>query len=187
MPSQKKPSQHQLLKNLKKNLLNATRIAVIGVGSELRGDDVAGVFVAKAIQKSRKRPSNLKAFIGCTAPENITGEVCRYLKKAKGKSAHIILVDAAQMDLKHGHARILEAEGISGTSFSTHVLPLAILISYFEKRSGCGISVIGIQPKDTSFGSEPSEEIRRAVDTVSSIILSAIPKGDGAGCKQRKK
>lgn len=184
---QRKPNQYQLLKNLRRNLLNATRIAVIGVGSELRGDDVAGVLIAKAIQKSKERPANLKAFIGCTAPENITGEVCRYFKKAKGKSAHIILVDAAQMDMQYGSAKILEAEAISGTSFSTHVLPLAILISYFQKQIDCGVSVIGIQPKDTSFDNKPSKEVIHTVDIVSSTIIRAVPRNSRANGKQQKK
>lgn len=144
------------------------------------------MLVAKAIQKSKERSANLKAFVGCTAPENITGEVCRYLKKAEGKSAHIILVDAAQMDMQYGSTKILEAEAISGTSFSTHVLPLAILIAYFQKQIDCSISVIGIQPKDTSFGNKPSKEVIHAIDIVASTIIRAIPGCPRASRKQRK-
>lgn len=151
-------------------------VAVIGVGSELRGDDIVGVLVAEALQKSKKAPSRLKAFIGCTAPENITGEVKKFLSTVKDEAAHIILIDAAQMNSKPGTIRLLEAEAIQGTSFSTHVLPLPILISYFQRQINCGISVIGIQPKCTDFGKEPSKEVLKAVPIIAREILYSILK-----------
>jgi len=176
MPSQKKlnlpPSP--LLQQLKKSLSKARRIAVIGVGNDLRADDIAGSAIAEAIQKSRKRPSNLQAFIGYSAPENITGEVTKFLAKSKGHAAHIIIVDAADIGLKPGGAKLLEAEAIAGTSFSTHLLPLAILIAYFKNQINCGISVIGIQPKVTTFGKPPSKEILLAIKSVTSAILSSV-------------
>jgi len=142
----------------------------------LRGDDIIGVLIAEALHKSKKRPSCLKAFVGCTAPENITGEVKKFLRNAKDDAAHIILVDAAQMDAKPGTIKLLEAEAIKGTSFSTHVLPLPILMSYFQAQINCGVSVIGIQPAHTDFGAEPSKEVLRTVNKVISIIISSIPK-----------
>jgi len=177
MPSQRKPNQSQLLKKLIKNLLNAGRIAVIGVGSPLRGDDVAGVAVTELIRKSKKRPSFLKAFIGCTAPENITGEVIKFLGKKSNGLPHILFVDAAQMDLKPGSVCILETNDIEGTSFSTHVLPLAILISYFQQQIKCKISVIGIQPENTDFGISPSVKVLNAVKSVADDILYAATHG----------
>jgi len=132
--------------------------------------------VAEAIRKSKKRPTCLKAFIGCTAPENITGEVKKFLHRAKNEAAHIILVDAAQMDSKPGTIRLLEAKAIEGTSFSTHVLPLPILMAYFQAQINCGISVIGIQPRNTDFGKEPSKEVLLAVPAITKCILLAVPE-----------
>ena len=176
-------------------MAEARRIAVIGVGSELRGDDIAGVSVARRLIKAPGRPSHLQAFAGCTAPENITGEVIQFLSPVvtrrttsesiflpdvstladmPGRKAHIILVDAAQMGLEPGLTKILPLEDIEGTSFSTHVLPLAILISYFTTQVDCGVTVIGIQPKYTDFCEKPSPEVRRAITAVSSAILASL-------------
>jgi hydrogenase 3 maturation protease len=174
MPSRKRPSR-LLQQNLQKSLLKACRIALIGVGSELRGDDIAGVAVAEKLNKSPRCPSILKAFIGCTAPENITGEVTNFLSKVKGKDGHIIVVDAADMDIEPGAIKLLDPEEITGTTFSTHVLPLAILIDYFKNQLDCGITVIAIQPKSTSFDSKPSPQIKRAINTVTSLILKSLP------------
>jgi hydrogenase maturation protease HycI len=172
MPNPGNPNL-QLTNSLRQNLLDAERVAVIGVGSELRGDDIAGVAVAETLGNSKKRPATLAVFAGHTAPENITGEVRRFLK---GRRGHIILVDAADMGTKPGTVRLLSHTEIGGTSFSTHVLPLAILISYLRSQLKCGISVIGIQPRDTAFGKKPSSVVTRAVKAVCSSILAAIPK-----------
>ena len=37
--------------NIKKKLENAKKVAVIGIGSELRSDDAAGLLVAEKLQK----------------------------------------------------------------------------------------------------------------------------------------
>ena len=68
-------------------LKGAVRVAVLGVGSELRGDDIAGILVINALQKSKKINKNikLKTFEGSTAPENITGELRAF------KPTHLVL------------------------------------------------------------------------------------------------
>jgi len=100
--------------------------------------------------------------------------VIKFLGKSKGRTAHIIIVDAADMGLKPGEAKLLEAEAIAGTSFSTHLLPLAILISYFRNQIDCGISVVGIQPKVTTFGKPPSKEILLSIRSVTSAIIASV-------------
>ena len=68
----------KLKMQLKQKLENAGKVAVLGVGSELRGDDVAGIMAAEQIERiSRPKTTapELKVFIGHTAPENLTGEI----------------------------------------------------------------------------------------------------------------
>ena len=61
------------MKNLKPELKGASKIVVLGVGSELRGDDIAGILAAENLKG--KTSDKLQVLIGGTAPENLTGEI----------------------------------------------------------------------------------------------------------------
>ncbi|MDD2752350.1 MAG: hydrogenase maturation protease, partial [Candidatus Omnitrophica bacterium] len=102
-----------LEKHLKTRLSKAKRIAVLGVGSELKGDDAAGMLVARQIKENK----NLKVFLGSTAPENITGEIKKFAPH------HLLIIDTAMMQEKSGTIKIFPGKAIGGVSFSTHRLP----------------------------------------------------------------
>ena len=94
-----------LTTELKNRLKAAKRIAVLGVGSELRGDDVAGMLVAGAVQKKSKK---IRVFLGATAPENLTGEIIKF------KPTHLIIVDTADIKEKPGTI-LFEIAGVDET------------------------------------------------------------------------
>jgi len=143
-----------LTQKLQKILRNAGRVAVLGVGSELRGDDAAGIFIARQLDAScgRKR-SRVKVFIGDTAPENLTGEIKRY------KPTHIVIVDSADMGTPPGTIRLIDPDEVGGVTFCTHSLPLKVLTDYLRRSLECTIAIIGIQPKRLGFGSSVSKEV----------------------------
>jgi hydrogenase 3 maturation protease len=155
-----------LEKSLKNSLKDAGRIAVLGVGSELRGDDIAGILVAQELDKPSKR---LKSFIGSTAPENFTGEIKRF------NPTHLVIVDPADMaGSKAGAIKLIDSKEISNFSFCTHRLPLKIMADYLIKCIDCEIIFIGIQPKTLDFGKPYSAEIKRSVKRVASAIKNII-------------
>ena len=52
----------------------AKRLAILGIGSDLRGDDGAGMLVAEKLEKSLKKikaSPEVRIFLGATAPETI--------------------------------------------------------------------------------------------------------------------
>ena len=78
-----------LEKFLKNRLKEASRVAILAIGSEFRGDDAAGLLVAENLKKLLKVSSRkFKVFIGATAPENLTGDIKRF------NPSHILLVDS---------------------------------------------------------------------------------------------
>ncbi len=177
MATRPKPLPPALLKKaLKTSLRDACRIAVLGIGSELRGDDAAGILVADKLQKllTRSRSGRVKVFDGGTAPENLTGEIIRFLREGKGVG-HVVLVDAADLKAKPGSICLLSPDDLAGVSFSTHQLPMSILVSYLQKSVGCNVTLMGIQPKDVKFGAKVSPEIRKAASSLASMLCSAIP------------
>jgi hydrogenase 3 maturation protease len=154
-----------LEKSLKSRLKDAERIAVLGVGSELRGDDIAGILVAQGFLKPSKK---LKAFIGNTAPENFTGEIKRF------NPTHLIIVDSADMvKTKAGTIKLIDSKDISNFSFCTHRLPLKIMADYLIKCINCEIIFLGIQPKTLDFGVSCSGDVKKAVKRVSGAIKKA--------------
>lgn len=157
-----------LTKELKNRLKGSGKIAVLGIGSEFRADDAAGMLVAKNILKNSKRSRRLKAFLGETAPENLTGEIKDY------KPAHIIIIDTADIKQKPGTVLLMDEKDLgAGVSFSTHKLPAKILMDYFIRSLKCGIIFIGIQPKTIIFGKKVSKEVSGAVKGVSAAIREA--------------
>ena len=110
-----------LKETLNSSVTAGEKLAILGIGSELRGDDGAGILVVEKLQKSlsklKKRPA-VKIFVGGTAPENLTGEIKRY------KPSHIIIVDTADFKERPGTVIILAPGDVgSGVSFSTHKMP----------------------------------------------------------------
>lgn len=162
-----------LAKELVIRLKDAKRIAVLGIGSDLRADDNAGMLVAEAINKYAIRNTRdairTRAFLGSTAPENLTGEIKRF------DPTHLIIIDTADIKVKPGAVLLLKAEDLgAGVSFSTHKLPAKILIDYFTKSMKCDIVFIGIQPKSLKFGGRVSREVMSSVKEVASAIKKGV-------------
>lgn len=134
-------------------------MAVLGVGSELRGDDVAGVLVARKLKAwcGRTHSKRLAAFAGTSAPENLTGEIARF------SPSWVVMIDAAHLGREPGTVEIVTREKIGGLSFSTHMLPAPIVLDYLEKTTGCRSLVIGIQLEQTEVLAKPSKSVTGAV------------------------
>ena len=130
-------------------------VVVLGVGSELRSDDAAGVRVAAEL--ARASLPGVRTVDGGTAPENCTAEL-RQLDPL-----HLIIVDSAHMQESPGAVRLIESADIGGSSFGTHSLPLSVLADYVRREIGCRVTVIGIQPSSIEFGEEMSAEVSAAV------------------------
>lgn len=156
---------------LRENLEGANRVAVLGVGSELRGDDQAGLLVVERLRKRCKVNGScpqLELFYGATAPENLTGEIKNY------RPSHLILVDAADVEKDPGTVEVISHELISGVSFSTHMMPLKIIVDYMLDSINCKVMVIGIQPKSLEYTGPVSSEIRASVRQVATAIEAVV-------------
>ena len=154
-----------LTTELKNRLKGSKRTALLGVGSELRGDDAAGMLVAETVSKKSKK---VKVFFGSTAPENLAGEIIKY------EPSHIIIVDTADIKQKPGTVLLLNAEDLAqGVSLSTHKLPPKVMMDYFAKELKCKIFIVGIQPKTIKFDATVSKEVKSSVKMVASAIIGA--------------
>jgi hydrogenase 3 maturation protease len=157
--------------NLQQRLENGSRIGVLGVGSELRADDVAGILVAQRIKKltgDKKTGPEIETFIGATAPENLTGEIKRF------HPSHLVIVDAADLDAEPGTISVMDPDSIGGTTFCTHSLPLKVMIDYLLESFDCRVTIIGIQPKSLAVGAPVSKEVLEAVESLSAMLCDDL-------------
>lgn len=152
---------------LQSKLKEAKRIAILGIGSDLKGDDAAGVLVAKKINEEIKS-SNVLAINCGASPENFTGVVNKF------NPTHIIIIDSADLKEHPGFMRIIDLSEINGVSFSTHRLPTKIMIDYLVKCLNCEAIILGIQPKSLKFGESVSAEVKEACLKLSEIICGII-------------
>jgi hydrogenase 3 maturation protease len=150
----------------------ATRIAFLGVGSELRGDDAAGLLVAEHLEEilpaSLGRGKEWKVFLGGTAPENFTGVIKGF------NPSHVVIIDSADMRGKAGEVRIIDPQQLSGITFCTHQLPLNIMVDYMRESLQCEVTIIGIQPQSLAFGEGISQQVHDAVHGVAEAIKDAL-------------
>ncbi len=119
----------QALSRLKPN--NApVRTAVVGVGSELHGDDAAGILAARLLLPLLAGHDHLLVIDAGPAPENCTGTLRRFQPDL------VLLIDAAQMNDPAGAVGWLPWQSIDGISASTHTLPLHLVAQYPPDGTG---------------------------------------------------
>ena len=161
-----------LKKELKVRVKGAKRIAVLGIGSPLRGDDVLGLLIIEELKKALikvKKTLPLKLFSCGSIPENYTGEIKKF------KPSHFLIVDAVDTGKKAGKISIIDAKKRSAdVSFSTHRLPIKMLIDYLSHYLDCQIISIGIQPKSIEFGIPLSKEVEKNIKKVSFLIKEVL-------------
>ena len=156
---------------LKNKLKYAQRIAILGVGSQLRADDAAGLLIAqelKAYIKGKKKRNLLKVFLGETAPENLTGQIKKF------KPTHLIIIDAVDFQKEVGALRVINICAEAGVSFSTHRVPIGILRDYLYKSIRCETILIGMQPGSTEFCGCVSERVQESIKSAYKEIREAL-------------
>jgi hydrogenase 3 maturation protease len=141
-------------------------VVLLGVGSELRGDDAAGIRIAQRME-SLHLPG-VSALDGGTAPENLTGEIRRL------SPSHLIIIDSADMGDPPGAVRLLDPDDIGGMSFGTHALPLSVLAGFLSKETGCRVTIMGIQPRSLEFDAGLSREVAQAVDEAIEALAACL-------------
>ncbi len=148
-------------------LKDADRVAIVGVGSEMRGDDAVGIEVVRGLRHKLKS-SRVLLVEGGVAPENFTSPIRRF------KPSHVIFIDATDFGAKPGEVILAEPEAITGQSISTHTLPLSLLAGYLREQTGAKIMLVGIQPARAQMGAEMSGPIKDAVEKVNEALMREL-------------
>jgi len=154
--------------NLKNWLSKAQRVIVAGIGNPLRKDDFVGVEIVRSLQN---KVSQSVYIIECeTVPESFMESITEF------KPTHILVIDAALLNLKPGSSKLIEpGQMIRQTAISTHALPLRIFCEYLAKTTGAKIALLLIQPKDAGFGEGLTAELKKAAVKLTNLLSRILP------------
>jgi hydrogenase 3 maturation protease len=159
---------------LRRTVSASRRIVVLGIGNPDRGDDGAGVAVARSLEKrpsviaARSRPEGraLKITLGRETPESVTGEIRSFAPDL------VILVDAAAGGRPPGAVFLVPPERIAVEDVSTHRLPLGLLLRYLEEDIGTKTLVFAVQPGMNQSGRKLSAPVRAGVESMAELLSS---------------
>lgn len=154
---------------LRKWLQECSKLAVLGIGNPLRGDDAVGLEILRFL--NGKVPYNVRLIEAYTMPENFTGEVERF------KPSHVLLIDAASFRSKPGAVRLIPPEDIEGVVVSTHALPLSIFAEVVQLSVKAKVLLLGVRPKTVRFVEGLSPEVEKAAKYIAealAVILAGV-------------
>lgn len=159
-----KAEAHDLKLDIKNRIKG--KVTIAGIGNIIRGDDGLG---PKLIELLRKRKINASLFDCGTAPEN-------YIFPMLTTSCDtLILIDAADLKIAPGQARVLDLENIANISFSTHNPSPRLFIDLLKMgKEDLNIFIVSVQSKNTSLGVPLSEEVLKGLEVLTNAISEAL-------------
>lgn len=137
------------------------------IGNRDGGDDAVGPWIYDLLQKESSGVISLDCG---TAPENFTSSVKQYHPHT------VLIIDAAEMSLPVGSIRYIRKENLGRMQFSSHRMPLSILMDYLENE-GFHCLLIGIQPGVMSgaMSNAVKKSARHLADMIQMEKIEQIP------------
>ena len=154
-----------LEEGLRRFISGAKRVAVLGIGNDLRTDDGLGPFIVAGL--NLQHPDLIVENVG-SVPEAFARPLADF------GAERVIMVDAADMRKPAAHIDLITKERIGGITISTHSMPLSLLMMYLEQETGGKTVLLGVQPKSIVFGEGLTPEVRLAAQKVIRILRRVL-------------
>jgi hydrogenase 3 maturation protease len=152
-------------------LAGADKLAILGVGNKDNGDDGVGLYITEILQEA-ELPEQVTIYYCERVPEHFLGKIANLAPN------RVIVLDAADMKEIPGAIAIFPKEMIAqGFHFSTHTLSLTMLEEFLKPIvPEVVIFYVGIQPKQTKFMTDLSEECKEASEEFAELLIERIKK-----------
>lgn len=150
-------------------MIENSKIKVIAVGNDLYGDDGVGQAVLELLEQMPEM-QNIELINGAT---DALGLIDHF-----EDTAHIILIDAAQMGEQPGTVRVFSKDevrlNIQMDHLTVHGISLAETFDIAETvdRLPEKITIIGIEPKNIGISEKLSDTVKQSIPNVISQIIN---------------
>ncbi len=158
---------YSIEQELRKWLEGAERVVIAGIGNPIRSDDFVGV---KIVQGLKAKVPDRVMLIECeTVPEAYLQHITEF------EPTHVLLVDAAILALRPGESRLVEPSKLADFhALSTHMLPLRLFCEYINASTKAKISLLLVQPGNTDFGEEMTDDVKVVAQEITAILSSVF-------------
>ena len=126
---------------------------LVGVGSDLRGDDAFGPLLAR-----RLAAAGWPALEAGTAPESLTAPILR------SGAEVLIFADVGNLGAPAGTLRLLEPATVGPGGSSTHDPSLALLVAYLQAQRPFTVRLLAVEPFRMGLGAPVSAPVAAALD-----------------------
>lgn len=152
---------------LKEWLDGIKKIAIIGIGNELKKDDFVGSFIARKLKNVAF--SKRVLILDCeTVPESYTDKIIEF------NPSHILVIDAAHLGMRPSNFKLVDFDKVHGLTISTHNLPLSLFAKYLERVTGAKTALLGIQPSNIEFEIGLTKELRETANEIHKVIIKVL-------------
>ena len=147
--------------------LLAPPAVMVCIGSELHGDDGAGVVLG------RELAGLVPWFVieAGLAPESFVVKIADYRPGA------VMLIDAVNFGAPPGAVALIDVDRIASVAAGTHGPSLIPFIEALQMMHRCEVIVLGIQPMATRTGDGLSRPVRQAVSLVAAAFRALADDG----------
>jgi len=147
------------------------RVAVVGIGNRLRGDDGVGSALAGALVEAGVP----RVFDGEELPEDLVARV------AATSPDTVLLVDAVDLGAEPGAVALIDSDQTMSYLPTTHRIPAELLMEVLEQATGGRCLLLGVQPKGTGFGRAMSPEVAASLDLLAELLIGVLGPGPSPG------
>ena len=146
------------------------RIAVLGIGNYLQGDDFLGVAIIQNLKEHIQKDSIL-LLEGEIAPIDFFPRVQEW------DPTHLIIIDAAEFQAKPGTFNLIDHEQMARFTLTSHKRALTLFIDLLTVYlPDLEIIILGVQPELIDFKEGLSQSIKQVVQVLSNLLVSVLSK-----------
>jgi hydrogenase 3 maturation protease len=133
--------------------LEGGKVVVFGVGDVKMRDDGVGPYVISTLHEILPTSQAVKLVNGSTVPEMYRDEIVAF------HPAHLLIVDAANMQMEPGTVRIVELQQMKGyLPTSSHSLPMTLVVDWIKTElPDTDVFLLAIQPESIDLVDEDLE------------------------------
>lgn len=158
-------------------LEGARRILFLGIGQPLKGDDAAGVIIARSIARRLRgvRTEGIEVIVAADTPESRTAEIRRFFP------SHVLMIDAGTEGQVPGTIFFPDFRKMEPEEITTHRLPLPLLARYLEETVPCKVIIVAIEPTTFSAGRKLSPPVKKTAGRLARFLSDLVPEIIGGG------